>query len=441
MNPPSLPKLSVSLVAVAALAAGGYASWHAWRGEPALEIRYRTVLVDRGPIESAVTATGTVNAVLTVQVGSQVAGRITAVHADFNNEVRRGQTLARIEPEPFELRVAQAEADVAAARGAVGVAQHAVGAMHAEIARARVASLEARRDAERKRALAERGFIVDAEAERADAAQREAVEHIRAAEAQLALLESQVINARAVLGQREAALAQAQLDLARTSVRAPVDGVVISRTAEVGLAVPPGFGAAPLFTIARDLREMQVDVVVSEADVGRLRVGQAAAFTVDAFPRRTFEGRVVQLRKAPVVRGDPATYTAVVSAPNADLALLPGMNARVRIVVEARNDVLRVPNPALAVRADDGFSGSETPTAVLWRIEGSRQRLRAVEVKVGLTDGTYTEILGGVIEKGDVLTIGAIAPVRPQRRPAPAEARSLNAASTPPNAGSHRDPQ
>jgi HlyD family secretion protein len=399
-------KLATFLIAFAALAAAGYAGWHASRPHPPVAFAYRTALVERGPVEVAVTASGTVNAVLTVQVGSQVAGRITALHADFNNDVRRGQTLARIDPEPFERRIAQADADLAAARTALGVAQRAVEAMHVQLARTRVQGLDAQREVERRHALVERGVVAPVDAERADAAHRDVVQQVRAAEAQLALLESQVENARAVARQRETALSQARLDLERTYVRAPVDGIVITRAVEVGQTVPAGVGAAALFTIARDLREMQVDMAVAEADVGRLRVGQRATFTVDAFPRRTFEGRIVQIRKAPVRHGDATTYTAVVSAPNADLALLPGMTARVRVVVESRDDALKVPNAALRFRAEpDALAGASVGR--VWRMADTGPPAPH-DVEIGVSDGNATEVVGESLKEGDAVVTGIV---------------------------------
>ncbi len=371
-------KLVAHAVVAAALAGAGYGAWIASREAPA-ELSYRTAQVERGPIAHAVTATGTVGVVQATQVGATVAGRIASLSADFNAEVRRGQVLARIDPEPYELRFAKAQADLEAARSALAVAQKGVAAGDASVARTRVAMVEAEREAERKRSLAERGFIVPAE-------------------------EAQVESARAVVRQREAAAAHARGELARTVVRAPVDGVVVARSAETGQLVAPGSGTPPLFVIARDLREMQVEADVAESDVGRLRAGQPATFTVDAFPRRTFQGRVAQLRKSPRHQHDDVTYTAVIAAPNGDLALLPGMSARVRIATETRADALKVPNSALGFRADEAALG--LGRARVWRLDQATRRPVAVDVQLGISDGAHTEVVEGDLREGETLVLG-----------------------------------
>jgi len=396
-------------LAAAVASAVGYAGWLALQ-PPEFTEQYRTAIVERGPLTSTVSAAGTVGALLTVQVGSQVPGRITVLNADFNSEVRRGQMLARIDPEPYELRVVQVRADVDAARTALSVAENGAAAAHVRLARARAASAEALREAERRRALAERGFIAAIDAERAEALHRDAQEEIAAAEAAIGLQEAQVENARASLRQRQTALAQARAELDRTYVRAPVDGVVIARSAEAGQNVAAGLGAGTLFTIARDLREMQIDLTVGESDVGRLRVGQAATFTVDAFPRRTFDGRVAQIRKAPQRVDGGTAYTVVVAASNADLALLPGMSARARIVVDARADALRVPMDALRFRAD--VTALETlPNSRVWKL-GADGRAVPVDVEVGASDGAAVEVVAGALEAGDQVIVGASAGVR-----------------------------
>jgi HlyD family secretion protein len=399
----STSKLLSRAVVATALAAAAYGVWNASRQAPA-EVSYRTARVERGPIAHAVTAAGTVDAVQTVQVDATAAGRITSLSADFNTEVRRGQPLARIDPEPFELRFAQAQADLEAARSALAVAQKSVAAGHALVARTRVAMMEAEREAERKRSLAERGFIAPAEAERADARMRDFAAEIEAAGTQAALQEAQVESARAVVRQRETAAAHARAELARTVVRAPVDGVVVARNVETGQVVAPGSGTAPLFVIARDLREMQVEADVAASDVGRLRPGQPASFTVDAFPRRAFSGRVVQVRKSPRHQQDATTYTAVIAAPNGDLALLPGMSARVRIEIETRADALTVPNAALGFRADEAALG--LGRARVWRLDEATRRPVAVDVQLGLSDGTRTEVVEGDLREGETLVLG-----------------------------------
>lgn len=354
-------KFLTALLLAGALGALSYGAWRvlAKDDEPAA---YRLAKVERGPITAMVSATGTLNAVVTVQVGSQLSGQIKAIYADFNSEVKKGQVIARLDPEIYEFKVKQAQADLEAARSALSVAQNNVLALKAELARAKVASADARRDYERKKSLVERAFITASEGDKAQAAYEQSVEQVHIAEAQIGVQEAQVESARANVRQRDATLSQARVDLDRTIIRAPVDGVVISRNVDAGQTVAASLQAPTLFTIAKDLREMQVDTSIDEADVGRLRLGQAATFTVDAFPRRTFEGKIVQIRKSPQVVQNVVTYTVVVSAPNPDLALLPGMTANVRIVTESRSDALKVPNAALRFRPA-GSEGARDPRA------------------------------------------------------------------------------
>ena len=282
-----------------------------------------------------------------VQVSSQVSGQIRDVLADFNAEVRKGQVLARLDPETFEFRVRQAEADVEAARAQIAVQQASVATRQSDVTRAIINRDEARRDLERKAGLVERNFISPAERDKAESLLRVLDQDVESARAQLQLGEAQVRNARSTVTQREAQLASARVDLDRTIIRAPVDGVVIKRSIEPGQTVAASLQAPELFLIAQDLRAMQVDVSIDEAEVSRVRTGQKATFTVDAFPGRTFEGSVTQVRKASLNQQNVITYTALVSAANENQTLLPGMTANVRIVTDVRNDVLKVPNAAL----------------------------------------------------------------------------------------------
>jgi HlyD family secretion protein len=356
MTLPRSARLGLAAFGVVAIAGATWGAWH-WADGRDTPADYRLARIERGPLVAAVSATGTLNPVSTVQVGSQLSGQVKEVRADFNTEVRKGQVIARIDPELFELRVKQAQADLQAAESAVAVAIETVKAREAEAAKARLAAEEAARDLARKKSLVERAFISGAELDKAGAAADQAREQARAAEAQIAMQRSQVENARAVVKQREATLSQARVDLERTYIRAPVDGTVISRTVDAGQTVAASLQAPTLFAIARDLREMQVETSVDEADVGRLRVGQAVTFAVDAFPRRSFEGKIVQIRKSPQVVQNVVTYTVVVTAANPDLALLPGMTANVRIVIASRDNVLKVPNAALRFRPPANDAG------------------------------------------------------------------------------------
>jgi len=346
----SLLVKTVIVLAVLAAAAGGYA-WLGRGGET--EPRYRTAKVERGPISAVVAASGTLNAVTTVQVGSQVSGQIKEILADFNTAVKKDQIIARIDPSSFELRVSQARADLDAARSAVAVQRSALAAQQAERARLRVNLLDAERDYRRKKTLVEKNFLSPAERDKAQTLFDATREQLRAAQAQGKVNEAQVDAALAAVKQREALLNQAQVDLEKTIIRAPVDGTVILRNVDAGQTVAASLQAPVLFTIAQDLHDMQVEAAIDEADVGRLRVAQHASFTVDAFPRRSFEGEIRQIRKSPLNVQNVISYTVVISAANPDLALLPGMTANVRVEVERRDNALKVANAALRFQPTD----------------------------------------------------------------------------------------
>lgn len=346
----------------AALVAGGGGWWWQQRTAdtgPAL----RTAKVERGNLVASVSATGTLAATVQVQVSSQVSGQIREVLADFNAEVKRGQVLARIDPETFEYRVRQAEADLEATRAQVGVQQATVSARQSDAMRVRINLDEARRDLDRKTDLVSRNFISAAERDKAAAVARALEQDLASAEAQVELARAQLRNVQATVQQRQAQLASSRVDLGRTVIRAPVDGVVIKRSIEPGQTVAVSLAAPELFLIAQNLRDMQVEVSIDEAEVSRLRLGQRTTFTVDAFPGRSFEGAVTQVRKASQNVQNVITYTAVVSAENDALQLLPGMTANVRIVTDTRNDVLKVPNAALRFRPP-GFTEAPRSAAV-----------------------------------------------------------------------------
>lgn len=328
---------------------GALGWWWSQRGGPT-ELQYRTGKLERGPLQSAVSASGAVSPVTQVTVGTQVSGQIKEVLADFNSEVKAGQLIAVIDPETFEYRVRSAQADVDAARAVVLTAQANVVASRAQVSRAQTDLAEARRTHERNLMLVGKGFIAQSTADQSSALVNTSSEAVKAAEAQLGVSEAQVKSAQASVAQREAALAQARIDLARTRVTSPVNGIVIKRAIEKGQTVAASLQAPELFIIAQNLRDMQVEASIDEADVGRIRPGQKASFTVDAFPGRTFEGQIAQVRKAAVNVSNVVTYVAVVTFSNTDGRLLPGMTANVRVVTDVRDNVLKVPNAALRVR-------------------------------------------------------------------------------------------
>lgn len=351
--------------------------------------------VDRGSIVSLVSSTGTLNALVQVQVGSQVSGQIKELLADFNSEVQQDQVIARIDPVNFEARVRQFEAELAVSTANVAIQSSAVERARAELQnarsgaaatmaqteKARVVLNDARRNRDRKEALHKKSIISESQFDEAVAAYDQAGAQVRAAEAEekakyslirsseaaLKMAKAQVEHAQAQVKQKEAALHQSKVDLEHTVIRSPVDGVVIGRSVDIGQTVAASLQAPTLFTIAQDLREMQVDTSVDEADIGCIQMGQGTTFSVDAFPGREFKGQVIQIRKQPETIQNVVTYTVVVSAENSDLLLLPGMTANVQIAVDERSDVLKVPNGALRFTppgkksGPDAASGSSAP--------------------------------------------------------------------------------
>jgi HlyD family secretion protein len=457
-----------TLGAILLLAAGGIGGWLYAQGGGATP-RYRLARVEQGPLTATVSATGNLNAVITVQVGSQVSGQIRELFADFNSQVRRGQVIARINPDIFEAKVAQARADlesaqanvlnqtanVERARADLENARAALAGARAQTAKAEVARLDARRDLERKLDLYRKELIAQSERDTAQAAYDSATAQldatraqeqalasaIRSVAAQLRVAEAQLQAAEAQVRQKKAALEQAQVDLGHTVIRAPVDGVVVSRNVDVGQTVAASLQAPTLFTIAQDLTRMQVDTSVDEADIGRIQVGHPATFTVDAFPGRTFSGEVVQIRKAPQVVQNVVTYIVVVTVANPDLKLLPGMTANVRVVVDRRPAALKVPNAALrfrpaGVEADGAFPAPGAParpaparptagppprgaevTGRVW-VLGPDGKPAAVRVRLGISDGQFTEVLDGALREGQEVIVGSAERSAP--RPAPA---------------------
>ncbi len=340
--------------------------------------QYRTAPVERGEIVATVSASGTMNAVTTVQVGSQISGRIKNLYADFNSRVKKGQLIARIDPDTFEAKVNQAKADV-------------------ENARVAVKDAKIKRDS--RAALFQEGGISQEERDSAQASYDSAAARLEAA---------------------RAALRAAQVDLDRTHIYAPVNGVVIARNVDVGQTVAASLQAPTLFLIAEDLNKMQVDTNVDEADISRIQVGQQANFTVDAFPGEVFQGQVVQIRQAPIVQQNVVTYNVVVAVVNPDLKLKPGLTANVRILVDRRADAIKIPNAALRFRPPPPDGG---PLAAQEKTRGQSQiwilddgRLRGVPVKLGLNDEYFTEVVEGDVREGQSVVVGSGA-LEGSRRP------------------------
>jgi HlyD family secretion protein len=409
---PPAPRARRAFWAVAgALGLGALAAASWWlfghgNGAPA----FRLAKVERGPLTSVVSASGTLSAVTTVAVGSQISGQIKELFVDFNSPVKRGQLLARIDPETYELKVQQALADLDAAVSALTNQKGNVLVLKSQALRARIQANDAKADLDRKNSLFAKGFISDAERDKAQFNYDALAEAVRTAEAQVAVGEAQVANAAAVVKQRQAALASARVDLARTSIVAPVDGVVISRQVDAGQTVAASLNTPTLFTIAKDLRDMQVEVAIDESDISRIRAGQRVTFTVDAFPGRTFEGRVAQIRKAAQTVQNVVTYTVVVATENPNLLLVPGMTANVRIVSAARESALKVPNAALRYRPPGVAATTDAAAAAAPAASGNAQARRAKlvdELKLDAAqqarlDEIFAELRVKMAEMGDI---------------------------------------
>lgn len=352
----------ISAAIVAAILAAGAAAFGWWSARGPVP-DYRLAKIERGTITAVVSATGTLNPVVSVQVGSQVSGQIKEIYVDFNSPVKKGQIIARIDLEPFQLKINQAVADVEATRATVLTQLANAAALRAEVSRSKVTLADTERDFQRNKLLVEKNFVSAAAMDKAQAAYDGAQEQLKISQAQLGVAEAQVRNSEAVVKQREAQLAQARVDLEHTAIRAPVDGIVISRAVDAGQTVAASLQAPTMFVIAQNLTDMQVDTSVDEAEVGRVREGQSATYTVDSFPGRTFQGTVGQVRKAALVVQNVVTYTAVISTSNPNLELFPGMTANVRIVVDTRENVHKMPNAALRYRPAGAADAREAGAA------------------------------------------------------------------------------
>lgn len=347
-------------LAVVALLGGG--AWWYTQKQATGDVQYRTSKIERGSLQASVSASGQVNPVTQVSVGTQVSGQIKALYVDFNSEVKAGQLIALIDPETFEYRVRSAQADVDSARAQVLTAQANMASNRAQVSRAKLDLGEAQRDLERQQSLVEKQFVAQSVADKAKALAASSAESVKVAEAQLAVTAAQIKSAEAAVAQRASSLAQARIDLTRTKITSPVSGIVIKRSIEKGQTVAASLSSPELFVIAQNLQDMQVDASIDESDVGRIRSGQKATFTVDAFAGQTFEGEVRQVRKAAQTVANVVTYVAVIGFSNNGGRLLPGMTANVRVVTEARENVLKVANAALRMKIAGVEPAASTPS-------------------------------------------------------------------------------
>jgi HlyD family secretion protein len=367
-----------------------------------------TAAVSRGDVVQSVKATGTLEAVTTVQVGSQVSGTIAALLADFNSQVKKGQVVARLEPSLFQTQVDQARATL----------------------------VKLQSDAERSHVALEDAKVQQRRAETLSSQQLLPTSELDSARVATAQAEAALKSAQAQVSQARAALGQAEVNLSHTTITAPIDGIVISRNVDIGQTVAASMQAPVLFTIAQDLRQMQVNASVDEADIGKIATAQTVTFQVDAYPGKTFTGKVRQVRLAPVVDQNVVSYVTVIDVPNPELQLKPGMTANVAITIARANDVLKVPNAALRYRPDaqtlEAHGLAATPAAERSRAERvgrrteaerapaehaqSRRRvwvlsgetLTAVRVQTGVDDGTTTAIVGGDLKEGARVVTGVV---------------------------------
>lgn len=360
---------------LALLLTSGAAYW--WWPRPADEetARYRLAKVTRGAITQQVSANGTLNPVVLVNVGTQVSGVVQHLYADFNDRVKAGQVLARLDPALIQAQLAQSRANLANAQAARKLAEISVN---------------------RLRNLFARGYVAHAELD-------QAMQSLESSQAQIALAQAQV--------QRD------QTNLGYSVITSPVAGVVVSRNVDVGQTVAASFQTPTLFTIAQDLQRLQIDTTVAEADVGGIRVGQAVRFTVDAFPEREFHGKVRQIRLNSQVVQNVVTYNVVIDVANPEELLLPGMTAFVNIILAEHPDVLRLPAAALrfhpaeeprqgqakAEHGNNGNGNSKSASRQVYRLHEGQ--LQNVPVQTGASDSRYSELTGGDVREGDELVV------------------------------------
>lgn len=371
----------------------------ACKGRGDKDQQFRTEKADRGTITKTVTATGTLSAVTTVQIGSQVSGVISQLYADFNSRVEKGQLLAELDPTPFQAQVEQRRAD---------------------LTRAQIEAANARITLQRQRRLSESGL---------------------AAEAELDAAKARYDSAQAQVSQAAAALRQSQTNLRYTRITSPIDGIVVDRQYDVGQTVAASFQAPTLFSIAQDLTKMQVQADVDQSDIGAVKVGQPARFTVDAYPDEEFRGRISQIRLNAQVNQNVVSYPVMIEVPNPDERLRPQMTANVTFDVATVNDVLRIPNAALRFRPEGergqqaqggsggGFerraaqSGQSAPglAGAARQLPGGRpagarpqtvytltadKKPKPVQIRTGITDGRHTQVVDGELRPGDLVIVG-----------------------------------
>lgn len=451
----TISKRWLSFIALGVIAVAVIAGYTLWTSRAKVE-ELMTAKIERGDIRNTVSATGTLQAVTTVQVGSQVSGTIQALYADFNSEVRKGQVIAQLDPAVFRAQVRQASANLKQARADYTDAKAKLSAAKATVenlqagvssATANVAALKAQLDdalslLKRQEELAERGIISQREYELARTSYQAAQARYNQASAQLeqarvserssagAGLEqaqAQVELAEARVEQTTAALELAEVNLSHTTIRSPIDGVVVLRNVDVGQTVAASLQAPTIFTIANDLTQMQVIANIDEADIGVINPNNRVSFTVDAHPGRRFQGTINQLRLNPQTVQNVVTYNVVIDVKNPDLRLKPGMTANLIFYIAERNNVLKAPNAALrfspqgvtreqirealpgAERRSDFASATdpvlEGQMRLVWA-PGPDKKPLPRRIKIGITDGSVTEVVEGNLQEGETVYVG-----------------------------------
>jgi len=366
----SLKRFSIIAIILTAVVAGSVTAFMVFVDNGS-NSKFRTMKVERGEISSSVTATGTINPVVNVLVGSQVSGMIKALYADFNSRVKEGDVIAQIDPSIFQAQVEQGRANLLNAQASLMNAQANLKSAQANLTKAEISVMDMKRTLERNLKLAEMKVIAQAALDTAQANYESAMAQVEAAKAQVEVARAQVESSKAQVEQSKAALKVSETNLRYTTIRSPVNGVVISRNVDVGQTVAASLQAPTLFTIAKDLTQMQVNTNVSEADIGRISVGQEVTFSVDAYPERTFRGRVSEIRNAPTMIQNVVTYDVVIQVSNKDLKLKPGMTANVSVLVAHQVGVLKIPNAALRFQ----------PVSGPGRVEESRGRKEEPQAK------------------------------------------------------------
>lgn len=371
-----MKKILIALVLISALCAGAYLIF---KSDDSGQ-NFMTEKISKGDIVQSITATGTVNAVTTVLVGTQVSGTINNIFVDFNSPVKKGQLIAQIDPAIFEAQMEQARANVLSAK--------------ANVEKSDVVLADAKRTLSRQKELFARDLISRSDLDAAGTAFDTTVTQLTASKAQLS--------------QARAALRIAETNLRYTRIVSPVNGIVVSKNVDIGQTVAASFQTPTLFNIAQDLTKMQIDTSVAEADIGKIEVGLPVEFTVDAYPDSPFNGSVSEIRNAPTTVQNVVTYDVVVKVDNPELRLKPGMTANVSIVVSSRNDVLRIPNRALRFRLFEKSKSTEKRDkgSGVWVLEDKKPK--RVSITPGISDGTYTELLSGKINEGQELIVESI---------------------------------